>query len=242
MSTTFEQLGVPFPLFEALTEEACEFVGRKQCSLCRRQGQNCFRLGIGCAVIIPCSKCGSLNGLDADDREDSSCRSCGTLIPFPKLTDEEIVVCYDCLRLGKAAITKDTELGMVSWEQAFDGITNGIPGLNRPEFEMVPLEDDCVGVRLPQKVMFELLRTPTYSTIQGDRWLFCCQAPMICLGEWSRDEFSKRAPDGDGQKFFNEIVQDVMPGLWEDALHDVTGVYVFRCSMCDALKAHWDLA
>ncbi len=242
MSTTFEQLGVPFPLFEAPTEEAREFVGRKQCSLCRMQNQNCFRLGIGCAVMIQCSRCGTPNGLDADDREDIPCRSCGTLIPFPKLADEEIVSCYDCLRLGKAAVTKDTELGMVSWEQALDGVTHGIPGLNRPEFEMVPLEDDWVGVRLPQKVMFELLRTPTYATIQGDRWLFCCQVPMVYLGEWSRDEFTKRAPDGDGQKFFNEIVQDVMPGLWEDALHDVTGVYVFCCSMCDALKAHWDLA
>ena len=101
MSTTFEQLGVPFSLSEATTEEACEFVGRKQCSLCRRQGQNCFRLDIGCAVIIPCSKCGSLNGLDADDREDISCRSCGTPTPFPK--DEEIVVCYDCLRLRRSS-------------------------------------------------------------------------------------------------------------------------------------------
>jgi len=242
VSTTFEELDIPFPLFEASTEDACDFDGRKRCSLCNKQDQYCFRLGIGCAIMLECSKCHTLNGLDADDRQSISCRYCQATIAFPEIADEEVTVCYDCLRLGKAAITKDTELGMVSWDQAFKGITHGIPGLNRPEFEMVPLEDDWVGVRLPQEMMFKLLRTPTYSTIQGDQWLFCCQAPMIYVGEWSREEFSKRASDGDGQKLFNQIVADVIPGLWEDELHDVTSVYVFRCPACHILKAHWDLA
>jgi len=242
VSTTFEQLGIPFPLFEASTEDACGFAGRKRCSQCEKQDQYCFRLGIGCAIMLHCTHCGTLNGLDAYDRKSVSCRSCRTTIAFPEITDEEVTVCYSCLRLGKAAITKDTELGMVSWEQAFEGITNGIPGLKRSDFEVVPLDDDWVGVRLPQEMMFELLQTPTYSTIQGDRWLFCCQAPMIYVGEWSRTEFSRRAPDGNGQKLFNEIVEDVMPGLWEDELHDMTGVYVFRCSACNIFKAHWDLA
>ena len=242
MSKTFEQLGIPFPLFEASTEDACEFAGRKECFLCGKQNQYCFRLEIGCDIMLHCTHCDTLNGLDADDRKSVSCRACQTMIAFPEISDEEITVCYGCLRLGKAAITKDTELGMVSWEKAFEGITNGIPGLNRPDFEMVSLKDEWVGVRLPQEMMFELLRTPTYSTMQGDRWLFCCQIPMIYVGEWSRDEFSRRAPDGNGQKLFNQIVEDVMPGLWEDELHDVTGVYVFRCSVCNIFKAHWDLA
>jgi len=183
-----------------------------------------------------------VNGLDADDRDDGSCRNCGGTVPFPEHKDEEIKLCYACLRSGRGAITKDTELGMISWEQAFQGVTHGIRGLNRSDFEMVPRERGWVGARLPQEMMFELLRTPTYSSIQGERWQFCCRQPMIFVGEWSREQFSMQAADGDGRRFFETIVQGAVPGLWEDDLHDVTGVYVFRCSSCRRLTAHWDIA
>ena len=130
---------------------------------------------------------------------------------------------------------------MISWEQAFEGVTHGRPGLHSDEFEMVPRGDDWTGVRLPHSVMYELLRTPTYSTIQGDCWLFCCRCPMVYVGEWSRDEFTRRAPDGDGRRYFSRVVRDTVPGLWEEELHDVTGVYVFRCPACGAYSAHWDM-
>jgi uncharacterized protein CbrC (UPF0167 family) len=242
MSRTFAQLGIPFPLFEGPSEQASEYCGIAACSLCSKKGQHCFQLGIGCAIVLKCPSCGTTNGLDTSDYEDSHCRHCHATIPFPELGGNEIKVCYSCLRNGKAAITKDTVLGMISWEQAFEGVTHGVPGLNRNDFEMVPKEDDWVGARLPQEMMFELLRTPTYSTIQGERWQFCCRQPMVFIGEWSREEFSRRAPDGDGRRFFEAIVEDTVPGLWEDKLHDITGVYVFRCASCGRLTARWDIA
>lgn len=241
-SKTFTELGIPFPLFEGPSDQASEYCGRKTCSLCGKDRQHAFHLSIGCAIMVECPKCQTVNGLDTDECADGQCRGCETLILFPDLGETEINVCYACLRNGKAAISKDTELGMISWEQAFEGVTHGCPGLNRDDFEMVPKEDDWVGARLPQETMFELLRTPTYSTIQGDRWQFCCRQPMIFIGEWSRKEFSRRAPNGDGHRFFEEIVQDTCPGLWEDNLHDSTGVYVFRCALCRRLTAHWDIA
>ncbi len=242
MAITFAQLGVPFPLFEASTDQANEYCGEADCSLCGKTKQHCFYLGIGCAVMLNCLHCGTLAGLDAYDQEDTSCHSCGTSIPFPDVGEEEVSVCYGCLRSGKAAITKDTQLGMISWRQALEGVTHGSPGLKHSDFEMVPKQGDWAGARLPHAMMWELLRTPTYSIIQGERWQFCCRRPMIFVGEWSRDDFSRRAPDGDGCRFFNEIVQDPVSGLWEDELHDVTGVYVFRCPQCDRLTAHWDIA
>jgi uncharacterized protein CbrC (UPF0167 family) len=192
--------------------------------------------------MLDCPSGGTANGLDADDREDGACRQCQATGPFPTIEDDEIRACYSCLRSGKAAITKDTELGMVSWEQAFEGVTNGVPGLDHPDFEMVPKDDDWVGARLPQEVMFELLRMPSYSSIQGERWQFCCRGPMVFIGEWSREEFASRSPDGDGHRYFEQVVQDTMPGLWEDQLHDITGVYVFRCPSCERVTAHWDIA
>jgi uncharacterized protein CbrC (UPF0167 family) len=242
VSKTFAELGIPFPLFEAPSEQASEYVGIDTCSLCGAGNRACFRLGIGCAVISKCPRCGADNGLDADDCVDCHCRRCNAAILFPSLGNHEIKACHVCLRAGKAAISKDTELGMISWEQAFDGITHGVPGLSRDDFEMVPKQDGWVGARLRHDMMFELLRTPTYSSIQGERWQFCCRRPMVFLGCWSRAEFSRRAADGDGRRFFEQIVQHIVPGLWEDNLHDITGVYVFRCSSCERLTAHWDVA
>jgi uncharacterized protein CbrC (UPF0167 family) len=242
MRKTFAQLGIPFPLFQGPVEQAGEYVGLDLCSICGAKGQHCFGLGIGCAVIAACPKCATDNGLDACDKEAASCRQCGGNIPFLEHDDEEFKACYACLRSGRAAISKDTELGMISREQAFNGVTHGGPGLNRTDFEMVPKEDNWVGARLPQAMMFELIRTPTYSTIQGERWQFCCRQPMLFLGEWSRQDFFKYAPDSDGHRFFQQIVQRVIPGLWEDNLHDITGVYVFRCPGCGRMTAHWDIA
>ena len=242
MAKTFAELGIPFPLFEAPVEDAAEYNGMGTCSLCGRAGQHCFTLEIGCAVVALCPACGTENYLDADDRVDEPCRSCRRKVPFPDFGGEEIQACYDCLRAGKAAITKDTELGMISWEQALEGITNGKPGLKGADFELVPTETDWVRARVPQEMTFELLRTPTYVSIQGEIWQFCCRQPMVFLGAWSRKEFTRRAPDGDGRKYFESIVQDPIPGLWEDRLHDETGAYVFRCPECGRMTAHWDIA
>lgn len=242
MSKTFADLGIPFSLYEGPVDRASTYCGIDSCSLCGAQKCHCFRLDIGCAIILPCPTCGTENGLDTSERNSTSCRNCHSTVPFPRLKKGEIRACYSCLRAGKAAITKYTELGMISWEQAFEGVTHGVPGLNGTDFEMVPQEDDWVGAKLPKEHMYELLRTPNYSTIQGERWQFCCQQPMVFVGEWDREMFSRNAPDRDGRRFFEEIVQDNMEGLWEDDLHDETGVYVFRCRVCHRMTAHWDIA
>lgn len=202
----------------------------------------CFELGIGSDVVLKCASCGQENGLSAESRCDGNCRACGAGIGFPPIPEEQILCCYACMRAGKAAITKDSELGMISFDQVAEGLTHGGPGLKRSDFEVVPTDSDWNRVRLPKEVMLELVRTPTYISIQGDCWQFCCQSPMIFVGSWSRADFSARAPDGNGRKLFEQVVEDVVPGLWEDQLHDDTGIYVFRCPTCSRYRGHWDLA
>jgi len=198
-------------------------------------------LGIGCDVIVECAACGSPNGLSAHDRQNALCRTCQQTVSFPDISGSEVKVCFECLRSGNAAITKDTELGMISFDEAVAGITHGIPGLKRNDFELVAKEEGWVGARLPEEVMFELLRTPTYPTWQGEQWQFCCRGPMVFVGVWDRDEFAKRAPDKDGQRFFEETVQDLTPGFWENGFDDGIGIYVFRCPSCARFRAHWDI-
>ena len=131
--TTFADLGIPFPLFEAPTGEASDYRGMANCRCCGGQDRHCFKLGIGDAMILPCPSCGTENGLGVDDGADVMCRSCGITIAFPEsMKDKEhSLICYGCLRAGKAAMTKDTEFGMVSWDQAFKGVTHGAQGCGR---------------------------------------------------------------------------------------------------------------
>src|SRR4051812_5280430 len=114
MMDTFQRLGIPFPLFEAPVRDARDYVGFNTCSLCEQAGRHCFRLGIGCAVMVQCAMCGTENGLSAIRRSDATCRRCENVLRFPPVPGD-VLTCYDCLRAGKAAITQDTELGMISW-------------------------------------------------------------------------------------------------------------------------------
>lgn len=238
---TFHDLGIPFPLFEAPVSEATEYMGRGRCSLCHKDKAHCFKLGIGADIVIPCPVCNAEVALDADDGAGGVCEACNNHLEFPDLGSSPTLVCYACLRAGGAAMTKDTELGMIRHEDALLGVTHGVPGLDRTDFELVPKDDGWTGARLPVSMMLELLRTPSYHTIQGERWLFCCNAPMIYDGQWSRHKFSEKASDGDCRAFFRLVVRDAIDGLWEDKLHDITGIYVFRCATCQKYSAHWDM-
>lgn len=239
---TFAELGIPFPLFEAPAAQAYEYVGEGTCSLCDNPGGHRFELGIGCAVITDCPSCSAPNGLDTTYRLGPRCRKCrAELVPIPGSRADGVFACYSCLRQGLAAFTKDTPLGMVSWEQAFDGITGGTPALAHPDFELRDVGDGWRGAVVPQVHLYELLRTPSYPTIQGTQWQFCCRRPSVYVGEWSPEDFCRHAPNGDGGSYFSTVVPDAPEGLFESYVDVGAGVYVFRCPDCSGHRAHWDM-
>jgi uncharacterized protein CbrC (UPF0167 family) len=239
---TFADLGIPFPLFSAPISEANDYVGAALCSICLLKQPHCFLLGIGTDLMVNCPNCQTQNGLDADDRVGGSCRVCVANLAFPDVPEAKLHSCYECLRAGRVALTKETELGMVTWQNAFQGITHGVPGLNNPDFTLVPVEDDWIAARVAPEYLFELLRTPSYPSWQGEIWLFHCGRPMAFLGTWERSEFSRRSPDGDGKSYFEKIVEKNISELWEDRLHDTTSAYVFECTQCGRLRGNWDSA
>lgn len=242
MKTTFFQLGIPFPLFDGPVGDASGYAGEADCLLCGRKAPHCFQLGIGSDVIANCTRCGAANAVDADDRKDALCAKCGSNISFPPNSSEELLVCYTCLREGKAAFTQDTEIGMVRWQDAVAGITHGRPGLRRTDFELIPGESEgWLRAKVPVDVLMELTRTPSYTTWQGEQWLFCCRKPMTFLGAWDSDDFNRNAQGGNGRSLFEQIVEDQQPRMWEYGIGGGVCVYVFRCASCARLRAHWDM-
>ncbi len=130
---------------------------------------------------------------------------------------------------------------MVSWHQAFSGVTNGVPGLEQDQFEpvIIDADDNWIGVKLPEEIMFELLRTPTYGTWQGERWLFCCRYPMTYVGAWHHEQFMEHASDRNGEYLYYAVVEGIPDGTWDSLGHDLSA-YVFQCKRCGRLRAHWD--
>ena len=139
---------------------------------------------------------------------------------------------------------KDTEFGMIGPEQAAAGLTHGAPALESDQVEIVELEDGWRAAKLAPEAMWELLRTPTYVSWQGEVWLFSGGRPMVFQGSWSREQFNARAKDGNGKALFEEIVEDLPPfDIWERfEPGSELCVYVFECATTGTLRANWDMA
>jgi uncharacterized protein CbrC (UPF0167 family) len=141
-----------------------------------------------------------------------------------------VFVGYGAVRAGYAVMTKDTELGMISWNRA-GGVSNIGPS------EIDPSDID-------QAQIWELLHTPNFISWQGEKWLFSHGRPMIYVGVWSQLEFIMYADDGDGEALFSEVVEDQPAGdLWAQVEpQGPVSVYVFRCPSSGRLRATWDRA
>lgn len=239
---TFAELGIPFPLFEAPTTEASTYEGLATCRLCVEKDRHCFEIN---DLILPCPACGVEKGLSASDRGSESCESCGAsvLFPEPLKAKKQLLVCYQCLRAGKAAIIKSTEFGLVACEHAVKSETGGVPGLETQQFERVLInpDEDWYGARVPSEHLWELLRTPSFHTWQDERWLFCCQRPMTYLGGWGRlvETIQPDDPKGFCEGLFDPA-DEVKDWIWESADAGNICLYAYRCNSCHRYRATWD--
>lgn len=240
---TFSELGIPFSLFAAPARLASDYCGSGHCDLCNCEQEHVFSLGIGANVIWPCQACAQPVAFDANDAQATDCASCRAVQPFPLDANGDIQACYQCLRSGRAAFTQDTEFGMVRYEDAVRGLTHGVPGLNAPGYETIGNEDDWAKVSLASERLLELIRTPVYTTWQGERWLICCGGPMTYLGEWHQADFSRHADNGDGQALFQRLSAgaDFAGWKWDDLAGSFPGtIYAFHCKPCGNRRLNWD--
>ncbi|QQE11146.1 CbrC family protein [Planctomycetota bacterium] len=217
---TFQDLGIPFPLYQGPVECCPQYKGRGTCDVCKQQADHCFNLSIGCGIRY---------SLDNENWIDTS--------------DDEKLCCYKCLRQGYASITNDTELGMVSDEQIAQGATHGLPGpITESAIEQgveagPPNNDGWRSYKIDPKDILELTRTPNYATWQGERWRYHCGRIMPYIGEWTQKEFNEFS--GDGQKAFLSIVDNSHKYAW-DSLGGQVICYMHHCQVCGQLRGYWD--
>lgn len=253
-STTFAELGRPFAFFEAPIEEAAGLDPIGHCSICLYLPKPTLKLGVGSGVVVRCRMCGTPHALDADLQEDTRCRACGRRLKFPRLEElwdfigkkrkQTVIACCDCLRSGRAAISKLTEYGIVTWESALEGLIDWVPEGASCPMRVVRLGWGRHGALVPGRALLELVCTPMYRSWMTPVWLFCCGEPMTYIGAWSKEQFQRAAPDGDGKALLAEVLTDgrrlAHDALWYHGFGYDPRVYVFRCRHCGRLRANWD--
>ncbi len=156
--------------------------------------------------------------------------------------------CYECFRSGEIDSGIDTELGMVTREDAVIGRTHGLP-LNDPsrlaEYELTPHPIDprfpdmhWYHVHVESEYLIELLRTPKYHTWQGETWLFCCKRPMVFRGSLPADIFPN-----DAEQLSSAITEFLNAPNWIKTVDDGHGshtYYTFTCNNCGRLRFNDD--
>lgn len=238
-----------FSLFQAPAADAAGYSQsslnrRVQCCVKRTDVAHAFRLGVGDYLRVECDACGTDNFLGASDRESEPCRQCDAEVSFPPVPDDDVYVSLEALHDGAATITKDTEVGMVSWEHALNGETHGAPDIPRHTgVEIVEPDEGWPRARVDSEDLWDLLQVPNFVTWQTERWLFDEGRPMTFLGAWEPEAFDRHAPDGDGRAFLADMldyrdIDEVWRGLQSDS--SLTA-YVFRSLTREKFRAYCDM-
>jgi len=220
-SHTFADLGLDFPLYLAPVQTCSDYQGAGRCAVCNTYCEHVFRLGVGGGLV---------RVVDGH--------------PQAVEWDDEAAACYSCLRGGKAYMTQDTELGMVSLEQAVEGWTHGTPLPARPEWAEQgieigePNENGWRRYRCNPSDLLELTRTPTYLTWQGERWPLHCGRVMPYIGEWKQSDFENESDNG-GFSLFKKIIGDQAEEIWP-AVGGSVICYAHRCRSCNQVRCYWD--
>jgi uncharacterized protein CbrC (UPF0167 family) len=187
-----------------------------------------------------------------DAGEVTRCESCDRLGEWPEQwpRERDEIVCYDCLRAGRAGISHTTGLGDVWPPTAIRGMTragNGDePKAEKHGFKTTVLEtyhdgSFTLGIHLPQDLLDELMRTPDHPALQNEYWPFHCGGWMHYLGKWWPEDFERRAP-GRGVEWLTEHVEDREMGeeYWSWLESGIAWSCVYTCPRCGVHKVYVD--
>jgi uncharacterized protein len=225
--------GIAFPLYLAPLDEH-----RRHCVTCRTVRTYCFHVS---HLIRICRHCPEAIGFGIDQAGiPVRCRRCGAENEWPsEWPHDQIRVCYECLRSGRASVSHSTELGLVDFPTSQDGMARGgdfeTAAMHRLKTSVLKRFDDgseLIGTHVPHEVLQELLRTPRHPALQNEYWPFHCGDFMAFLGNWEQDDFERQAP-GCGREWFAEHMQsEDWEDMWEWLPSGIGWSYVYQCRSC----------
>jgi uncharacterized protein CbrC (UPF0167 family) len=246
MKHDLSELGMSFALYKGQPDTVSGLKEDTICTLCGRQRRHVFALNQNDHIVNSCNSCGEPVGLRIgwvdEEPESSCCERCGATCNWPsEHTRDTVVVCYECLRGGRAGIAHETELGSVDLAHALRGLI----GFGRPEIarrdalKTIVLETDeedgsqIIGIHLPRDLLIELIRTPRHQTLQREYWPYHCKGFMAYLGRWQQEDFEKQSP-GRGREWFREHMSPDRgwQDMWEWLRTNIGWSYVYQCECC----------
>lgn len=231
--TTFDDLGIPFPLYKAPVETCASYVGERICVVSGEARRHCFQADGW--FLRTCPSCGLETVHDLFYGR-SNCYECKEPLPEPA----ETCVSYEELRAGRAGFGRDTVYGLVTRRELETGWCDGYSGRSYPGVETRTSESGRLQIRVPTQELVQLSSTPDYLAIQGACWRFSETRPLVYVGVWKQEDFAKNAPQGmTGRDFFLDILEDADPRLWES--FGWIEVHVFKDDEKNTLTAYYDM-
>ena len=106
-------------------------------------------------------------------------------------------------------------------------------------------DEHWYSVEFPSADLIELVRTPSYSTWQGERWLFCCNRPSVFIGCMSLAGLSALASAIDRGPVdlvaaMTGCSASEAKGTLAAIANERVRLYAFRCTGCEGFRATWN--
>ncbi len=129
--------------------------------------------------------------------------------------------------------------------EAFHDTKHGFVGKDIP-IELV--DEDAMKI-VKKEYYEEMLKTPYYTTYQGEQWMCHCENFMDYIGIWDAPDFTKESGNDNGKELFEEMTISGYHHLWdefdlkvnekneswEDALY-----HAFQCRHCKIKQGYWE--
>ena len=141
-------------------------------------------------------------------------------------------ICIECLKTIEIVTIHNTAFGFV---------TNNLPK---------DLEHESAKKHVSKEAFEEMLRTPTFLSLQGEQWLGHCDDFMDYIGTWEAPDFTNESEDGNGKKLFKEMSNKDEHHLWEEfdlaeneSKHTWENClyHTFECRTCKVKKGYWEI-
>ncbi|WP_130735742.1 CbrC family protein [Flavobacterium sp. J27] len=156
-------------------------------------------------------------------------------------------VCLGCLLDRKYAFVQEVEGGYLTEEGIVTSSTKYKSLQDSIDYHtnLLPKEENLLAIE--KSKIDELMHTPPFRAWQGAVWLTHCNDFMTFVDIWEHEDFVAKSPDGNAEKFFDEILDNWQEDDFykeqfspEKSDYAESVFYAFECSHCKKYRGYVD--